>query len=286
MSKYNHIDYLIDKEHKVLNEGFVKVVDYMGSDKSVVKAARVSYDANNKPHTQEENAKLINYLMKHKHSSPFEMCEIELHIKAPIFVARQWMRHRMASYNEISARYTEVKDSFYIPNANRLAKQSKTNKQCSSQELLDTIHADEFLNIVEIRNQHFIEEYNYFNSKEVDLAKEINRINMPVSAYTEFYYKTNLKNLLHFIKLRDHPHAQKEIQEYARVIDGIIQQWCPVVYQAFIEHDKEAATFSKTQVEAIPQIIENKYKGDAKDYNLSKRDFQEICNLFQKSYAK
>lgn len=286
MSKYNHIDYLIDKEHKVLNEGFVKVVDYMGSDESVVKAARVSYDANNKPHTQEENAKLINYLMKHNHSSPFEMCEIELHIKAPLFVARQWMRHRTASYNEISARYTEVKDSFYVPDASRLTKQSKTNKQCSSQEAIDTIHADEFLNIVEIRNQHFIEEYNYFNSKEVDLAKEINRINMPVSAYTEFYYKTNLKNLLHFLKLRDHTHAQKEIQEYAKVIDGIIQQWCPVVYQAFIEHDKEAVKFSKTQIEAISQIIENKYKGDAKDYNLSKRDFQEICNIFQKSYAK
>ena len=286
MSKYNHIDYLIDKEHKVLNEGFVKVVDYMGSDESVVKAARVSYDANNKPHTQEENAKLINYLMKHKHSSPFEMCEIELHIKAPLFVARQWMRHRTASYNEISARYTEVKDSFYVPDASRLTKQSKTNKQCSSQEAIDTIHADEFLNIVKIRNQHFIEEYNYFNSKEVDLAKEINRINMPVSAYTEFYYKTNLKNLLHFIKLRDHPHAQKEIQEYAKVIDNIIQQWCPMVYQAFIEHDKEAVKFSKTQLKVIPQIIQNNYKGDAKDYGLSKRDFQQICDVFQKSYAK
>lgn len=286
MSKYNHIDYLLDKEHKVLDKGFIKLIDYMGSDESVVKAARVSYDANNKQHTQEENAKLINYLMKYNHSSPFEMCEIELHIKAPIFVARQWMRHRMASYNEISARYTEVKDSFYIPDVSRLTKQSKTNKQCSSQEALDTIGADVFINIVKNTNQNFIDNYNYFNSEEIDLAKEINRINMPVGAYTEFYYKTNLKNLLHFIKLRDHPHAQKEIQEYAKVIDGIIQQWCPVAYQAFIEHEKEAVKFSKTQLEAIPHIIHNDFKGQAQDYNLSKRDFQQICNVFLKNYAK
>lgn len=286
MPKYNHIDYLIDKEHRVLDEGFVKLVNYMGSDESVVRAARVSYDANNKERTQEENNNLINYLMEHNHSSPFEMCEITLHIKAPLFIARQWMRHRTASYNEISARYTEVKDSFYVPDVSRLTKQSKTNKQCSSQEALNTITADAFINVVKNTNQTFIDNYDYFNGEDIELAREINRINMPVSAYTEFYFKMNLKNLLHFIKLRDHPHAQKEIQEYAKVIASIVEKWCPVSYQAFIKHDKEAVKFSKTQAGAIPKIIQNNYKGDAKDYGLSKRDFQEICDVFQKGYAK
>ena len=277
MSKYNHIDYLIDKEYKVLDKGFIKLVDYMGSDESIVKSARVSYNANNKEHTHESDTNLINYLIKHNHSSPFEMCDITLHIKAPIFIARQWMRHRTASYNEISARYTEVEDSFYIPDATRLKKQSKTNKQCSGNEQLDEESASNFINMSNDNNKYFLEYYQSFNEK--GLAREVNRINMPVSCYTEFYYKTNLKNLLHFIKLRIHPHAQLEIQEYAKIISSIVEQWCPITYQAFIEHEKEAVKFSKTQLQAIPSIIKNNFTGNAKDYNLSGREFSEICSV-------
>lgn len=281
MSKYNHIDYLIDKEHKVLDKGFVRLVDYMGSDNSIVQAARVSYNANNKEHTQESDAKLLNYLMKHQHTSPFEMCEITLHIKAPLFIARQWMRHRTASYNEISARYTEPNDDFYIPHIDNIKKQHAGNKQCSGDELLDESIAKYFINTTQKTSKNFLENYQYFNGDSVKLAREMNRINMPVNYYTEFYYKTNLKNLLHFLKLRTHTHAQFEIREYANVVLDIVNRWCPVASKAFIEHEVEAVKLSKKQIETLQQIYANRNIGTAKDYNLSERDFKELCDIIK-----
>jgi len=281
MSKYNHIDYLIDKEYKVLDKGFVRLVDYMGSDKSIIQAARVSYNANNKEHTQESDAKLINYLMKHQHTSPFEMCEITLHIKAPLFIARQWMRHRTASYNEISARYTEPNDDFYIPHIDNIKKQHAGNKQCSGDELLNESIAGYFINITYNTGKNFLKEYKYLNGDSVNLAREMNRINMPVNYYTEFYYKTNLKNLLHFLKLRTHTHAQFEIREYANVVMDIVTKWCPVASKAFMEHEVEAVKLSKKQIEALQQIYANQNIEMAKDYNLSERDFKELCDIIQ-----
>ena len=228
---------LKDKKINLLDKGFVKVVDLMGDDAAVVQAARVSYGAGTK--TVREDKGLINYLMKQSHTSPFEMCEIKLHIKAPMFVKNQWVRHRTASINEYSARYSEVKDEIFTPEEWR--GQSKENKQCSEgviyipQDLQDKI------------KKHDEETYALYQellSKGV--SRELARTKLDVGYYTEFYWKIDLHNLLHFIRLRMHPHAQEEIRVYAEAIADIVKEWCPFVWNAFEEYKLHAKTLSRS----------------------------------------
>lgn len=239
-----------NKEIKVLDKGFVKLIDWMGDDNAVVQAARVSYNEGSKGEAKDKG--LINYLMENGHTSPFEMCEIKLHIKCPIFVARQWGRHRTANVNEISARYTEVKDEFYTPKEWR--GQSKDNKQMSdgvveiSKELQDKIE------------QHDRETYEIYQQMlEEGVSRELARSKLDVGYYTEFYWKIDLHNLLHFLNLRMHEHAQQEIREYANAIAEIVKEWCPWTWGAFEEHALYAVKFSRTEKELILKLIGEYY---------------------------
>lgn len=217
-------------EIDVLDHGFVKVVDWMGSDDSVVRSARVSYGSGTKTVRQDE--RLISYLMRNEHMTPFESPTIQFHIKAPIFVARQWMRHRQGSFNESSARYSVVDEEWYSPPLERFQFQSKTNKQGSFGALPATeAHALKFF-----MGENAQRAFDLYNKMLEDgLSREVARIILPVSTYTEFYWKVDLRNLLHFLKLRNDSHAQWEIQQYAQVIEEIVSGWCPVSYEAWKE---------------------------------------------------
>ncbi|POG51582.1 thymidylate synthase (FAD), partial [Wolbachia sp. wRi_2] len=229
------IDAILYEEHKVLDHGFIRVVDYMGSDSAIVQAARVSYGKGTKQISQDEA--LIKYLMRHHHTTPFEMCEIKFHVKLPIFVARQWIRHRTANVNEYSARYSILDDEFYTPKPEQVAKQSDNNKQGSgeafdpdtSKEIIDSLTNDS--NLVYSHYEKFIEQ---------GLAREIARTNLMLNYYTQFYWKIDLHNLLHFLKLRADKHAQYEIRVYAEVMLDIIKKWVPLAYNAFVEYCLES----------------------------------------------
>jgi thymidylate synthase (FAD) len=221
----------VDKSIPVLDKGFIRVIDIMGNDSAIVQAARVSYGDGTK--TPSDDKKLIRYLYKNKHTSPFEMCEIKLHIKAPLFVARQWLRHRTANVNEISARYSIMKEEFYIPELSRVQGQSATNKQGSGQEL-DIETQKWFVERVKKNSQNAFQDYNDALEKEV--SRELARMMLPVNLYTEWYWKIDLHNLLHFVRLRDESHAQYEIQVYAQAIREIIKEWCPMTYEAFSQY--------------------------------------------------
>lgn len=216
------------KEIRVLDMGFVRLVDVMGDDSSIVQAARVSYGAGTK--TAREDSKLIGYLMRNEHMSPFEMAELKFHVKAPIFVARQWVRHRMASWNEVSARYSEVRDQFYLPELDLIARQSETDKQGRG-EALDTGVA------IDARDRllsNSIEAYRTYRTLlSLGVARELARMALPVNFYTEWYWKIDLRNYLHFLDLRDHPHAQHEIREYARASFLLVQELFPVTFDAW-----------------------------------------------------
>lgn len=215
---------------KVLDKGFVKLIHYMGNDKLIADCARVSYGKGTKTKRQDE--KLINYLWKNKHTTPFEMPRLIFHIKAPIFVARQWFRHRTASYNEISARYSEVRNEFYLPNSGRLQTQCNKNKQASSGQ--EVANSNNLINKIE---EFFVKSHKlYEESLGEGVARETARIVLPVSVYTEFIFGIDLKNLLHFINLRDASDAQYEIREYAKVILLILNELFPMAIQAFKEN--------------------------------------------------
>ncbi len=220
---------ILDKEFKVLDKGFVRLVDYMGNDGRVVAAARVSYGAGTK--TFREDKALIEYLMKNEHTSPFEQVVLTFHIKLPIFVARQWIRHRTARVNEISGRYSIMKEEFYLPDLNNICPQSLSNKQGRADKPFDKKEAEE---IQEIMKEVFtVSGRAYKKLIEKNLAKELSRIVLPLSLYTEWYWQIDLHNLFHFLKLRLHPHAQYEIREYARIILKITRQVAPVSVEAF-----------------------------------------------------
>ena len=201
---------------KILDHGFIRVIDYMGDDSAIVQAARVSYGKGTKQLNQDKG--LINYLMRHKHTTPFEMCDIKFHIKLPIFVARQWIRHRTASVNEYSARYSILGSEFYLPEKQNLAAQSQTNKQGRSHEEIPEEIADKVLALLEkdakICYQHYIEmmnqdeQGNILDESTVGITRELARMNLTLNYYTEWYWKVNLHNLLHFLSLRADPHAQ------------------------------------------------------------------------------
>jgi len=224
---------------KVLDHGFVRVVDKMGADSSIVQAARISYGEGTK-HTSQDRS-LIRYLMRHKHTSPFEMCEIKLHIKMPIFVARQWIRHRTANINEYSARYSLMPDEFYIPEEKDIAHQSVDNKQGRGDALS---HADARQVKKLIEDQSKAAYAAYENMLEKGVARELARVVLPQNIYTQFYWKCDLHNLLHLIALRSHSTAQFEVREYSNAIEEIVKEWMPITYEAFVDYRKEACMVS------------------------------------------
>ena len=249
---------LDDTPIPVLDSGHVRLVDVMGNDAAVVQAARVSYGDGTT--TARADAELINYLLRHWHTTPFEMCEIKLHVKLPIFVARQWIRHRTASVNEYSGRYSEMKDEFYLPDIDRLQAQSSTNKQ-GSEGLLPLNTRQEIWQSMAVEQRDAREHYIGYNA--ADLARELSRINLPVSNYTEWYWKIDLKNLLHFLNLRQDSHAQYEIRVYAGVIAGIVKEWLPVTYAAYENYIRDAINLSaKEQAHLATAMQERDSYGD------------------------
>ena len=280
------LEEILYKPIKVLDHGFVRVIDYMGDDSAVVQAARVSYGRGTKKSLQDKG--LINYLMRHRHTTPFEMCDIKFHIKLPIFIARQWIRHRTASVNEYSARYSILSNEFYLPDRENLTPQSSTNKQGRSSEalpenialrVLATIKEDSlrcYKNYVAMMNQD--EQGNIIDEDNVGITRELARINLTLNHYTEWYWKINLHNLLHFLTLRADSHAQYEIRVYAEVMLDIVKAWVPFVYEAFIEHRKNGANISKTGLEIVRKMVKGE-KVDQESSGLSKREWDELMTI-------
>ena len=226
----------------VLDKGFVRVIDYMGDDHAIVQAARVSYGAGTK--TVRTDAGLIDYLMRHQHTSPFEMCDIKLHVKLPVFVARQWIRHRTASVNEYSGRYSEIADSFYEPDPSAIGRQSALNRQGSA-GAVSAEAAERALAAWREGTALAYEQYQALLSDEDDaVAREVARIGLPVSHYTEWYWKVNLHNLLRFLELRMDSHAQYEIRVYAEAIGRIVAAWVPLTWASFLDQRFGSATVS------------------------------------------
>lgn len=261
--------------------GFIRVVDYMGDDAAVVQAARVSY-GNGTKEVREDRA-LIRYLLSHRHTTPFEMCEIKLHIKMPIFVARQFLRHRTASVNEHSARYSVVPEEFHLPKTCSLAEQDSHNKQGRTNALPEEA-ADA---IREKMQKHGEDSFSlYTGMLESDgLSRELARIVLPLSTFTEMYWKCDLHNLLRFISLRSAPNAQKEIQTYANTLAYIIQKWLPLVYEAWRDYGKDGAHFSRMELELLGRMLRGE-NVDQKSSGLSPREWREFNNTFSTGFDK
>jgi len=302
-----NMDAEIGRQHKVLDHGMVRVVDYMGDDPAIVQAARVSYGSGTK--TPSDDRSLIRYLMSHRHTTPFEMCEIKLHVKLPIFVARQWIRHRTASVNEYSARYSILANEFYIPDVQDIQPQSTTNKQGRGGEMDEDVRRA----MVETIRQHSEGSYQLYEElhtgwpwfdedgmlhSEADedikqerdgtdwlqphnqghgMARETARMVCPPNIYTEWYWKVDLHNLLHFLSLRADPHAQYEIRVYAEVICDIVRQWCPAAFEAFEDYVMNAVRFSAMEMELLRQIIKSHgILGVAQATGMSIREHREF----------
>jgi thymidylate synthase (FAD) len=236
----------MEYKFEVLDKGFLYVVDKMGCDDDIVQAARISYGKGTK-HTS-VNRGLIRYLMRHRHTSPFEMCEIKIHVKMPIFVARQWVRHRTASINEYSARYSILEDEFYIPNASDIALQSADNKQGRG----DPISLEEAEKIRESIENAAKKDYALYKDMiDKGIARELARTVLPANIYTQWYWKCDLHNLLNFIELRLHPGAQLEIRKYAQALLEIIKDWVPLTYEAFFDYRLNAIMVSGLEKEFL-----------------------------------
>ena len=245
---------ILDKEIKVLDHGFVRLVDYMGSDARIVQTARVSYGEGTK--TLREDAGLIDYLLRHEHTSPFEHVIFEFHAKMPIFVARQWIRHRTARLNEISGRYSVIKDEFYVPDSSSINFQNKDNKQGRAVDDVPDNLKDKVISILS-KDQEAVYK-NYEEMIDDDIARELARINLPLSTYTEWYWQMDLKNMFHFLKLRMDHHAQWEIQEYGRAMAKIVKAVCPLAYESFEKHMVNGARFSEHELNAIRLMLDGK----------------------------
>ena len=240
----------------VLDHGFVRVVDYMGDDGAIVQAARVSYGRGTK--AARDDRGLIRYLMRHWHSTPFEMCEIKLHVKLPIFVARQWIRHRTANVNEISARYSILDREFYVPAPDHLAAQSAVNRQGRG-ALLEGEAAARALHVLRAEAVRAFDSYDELLGDGVGVARELARMTLPLSTYTQWYWKTDLHNLFHFLRLRADPHAQYEIRAYAEAIGGLVEAWVPHAWEAFRDYRLGGATISATGMACLRRML----KGEA-----------------------
>ncbi len=233
----------------VLDQGFVRVVDYMGDDHAIVQAARVSYGAGTR--TVRSDAGLIDYLMRHQHTSPFEMCELKLHVKLPVFVARQWIRHRTASVNEYSGRYSEIADTFYDPDPGDIGRQSSTNRQGSAGVVSAEVAAAAKERWREDAARAYAHYRALLDAGDEAMAREIARIGLPLSHYTEWYWKVNLHNLLRFLALRMDEHAQTEIRAYATAIGSIVAAWVPLTWTSFTDHQLRSVRLSGRALEAL-----------------------------------
>ena len=270
----------------VLDHGFIRVVDYMGDDASVVQAARVSYGKGTKKVSTD--AGLIKYLMRHWHSTPFEMCEIKYHIKLPIFIARQWIRHRTANVNEYSARYSILDKEFYLPATEHLAAQSQNNRQGrgnviegeKAKQVLDLLKGDAeqtYKNYEMMLNERY--DGSVIDENAVGLARELARMNLTLNTYTQWYWKTDLLNLMNFLRLRADHHAQYEIRAYADVMLDTVKKWVPITYEAFMDYRVGGSEISSKGKEVIKKLI----KGDTINLDqsgLSKREWNELMEAF------
>ena len=240
--------------HPVLDHGFVRVIDYMGDDAAICQAARVSYGKGTKSVQNDEG--LIRYLMRHSHSTPFEMCEIKFHVKLPVFVARQWIRHRTANVNEYSARYSILDREFYIPDPEHLNAQSVINNQGRG-EVLEGAEAARVLDYLKTDAQQTYDHYEDMISQDGQqgLARELARMNLPANIYTQWYWKVDLHNLFHFLRLRADAHAQYEIRIYADMMCEIVKDWVPAAYAAFEDCRLGGATLSGKALECVRRML-------------------------------
>ena len=272
----------------VLDHGFIRVIDYMGDDSSIVQSARVSYGKGTKKVSTDEG--LIRYLMRHWHSTPFEMCEIKYHVKLPIFIARQWIRHRTANVNEYSARYSILDKEFYIPAKEQLSAQATNNRQGRG-ELITGQQADEVLKILKddavrtydnyekMLNERF--DGTMIDEKKSGLARELARMNLTLNSYTQWYWKTDLLNLMNFLFLRGDSHAQYEIRVYAEKMLDTVKKWVPITHAAFLDYRVGAAHLSSKGLKIVKSMI-NGNKVSYEDSGLSKREWNELMEVIDK----
>jgi thymidylate synthase (FAD) len=272
----------------VLDHGFIRVIDYMGDDSSIVQSARVSYGKGTKKVSTDEG--LIRYLMRHWHSTPFEMCEIKYHVKLPIFIARQWIRHRTANVNEYSARYSILDKEFYIPAKEQLSAQSTNNRQGRG-DLITGQQADEVLKILKddavrtydnyekMLNERF--DGTIIDEKKSGLARELARMNLTLNSYTQWYWKTDLLNLMNFLFLRGDSHAQYEIRVYAEKMLDTVKKWVPITHAAFLDYRVGAAHLSSKGLKIVKSMI-NGNKIGYEDSGLSKREWNELMEVIDK----
>jgi thymidylate synthase (FAD) len=272
----------------VLDHGFIRVIDYMGDDSSIVQSARVSYGKGTKKVSTDEG--LIRYLMRHWHSTPFEMCEIKYHVKLPIFIARQWIRHRTANVNEYSARYSILDKEFYIPAKEQLSAQSTNNRQGRG-DLITGQQADEVLKILKddavrtydnyekMLNERF--DGTVIDEKKSGLARELARMNLTLNSYTQWYWKTDLLNLMNFLFLRGDSHAQYEIRVYAEKMLDTVKKWVPITHAAFLDYRVGAAHLSSKGLKIVKSMI-NGNKVSFEDSGLSKREWNELMEVIDK----
>jgi thymidylate synthase (FAD) len=269
----------------VLDHGFVRVIDYMGDDAAVVQAARVSYGKGTK--RVNEDRGLIQYLMRHRHTTPFEMCEIKYHVKLPIFVARQWIRHRTANVNEYSARYSILDNEFYLPAPDHLAVQSTSNRQGRG----DSLPPDEAARVLDLLREDSMRSYRDYaymlnedeSGKTVDenrsgLARELARMNLSLNFYTQWYWKTDLHNLLHFLSLRADAHAQYEIRVYADAMIETLERWVPLVAEAFRQYRIGGALLSANALTVVKKMLAGETVDQAAS-GMSKREWSELMQV-------
>lgn len=272
----------------VLDHGFIRVIDYMGNDSAIVQAARVSYGKGTKK--VNEDAGLINYLMRHRHTTPFEMCEIKFHIKLPIFIARQWIRHRTANVNEYSARYSILDREFYVPAPDQLAAQSRSNRQGRG----DVLTGAEAARVLELLKNDSEQVYDHYvemlNEDEVGnvldegrkgLARELARMNLSLNFYTQWYWKINLHNLMHFLSLRADSHAQYEIRVYAEAMLDVLKRWCPITYNAFMDYRVGGASISAKGLDIIKRMIAGENITQEQS-GMSKGEWRELMVVLEK----
>ena len=266
------------RAHPVLDHGFVRVIDYMGDDAAIVQAARVSYGAGTRHVSNDEG--LIRYLMRHWHSTPFEMCELKLHVKLPVFVARQWIRHRTANVNEYSARYSILDREFYIPAPEQLAAQSSVNNQGRGTVLA----GEEAARVLALLKSDAGQMYDHYEAMlstegQQGLARELARMNLPMNIYTQWYWKVDLHNLFHFLRLRADAHAQYEIRVYAETIARLVAAWVPLAYRAFEDYRLGGVTLSSKAIDCLKR----KLKGEdvtAETSGMSKGEWREFCEVW------
>jgi thymidylate synthase (FAD) len=278
------LEALLHHAHPILDHGFVRVIDYMGDDSAIVQAARVSYGRGTK--RVQEDAGLIRYLMRHRHTTPFEMCEIKFHVKLPIFVARQWIRHRTASVNEYSARYSILDKEFYIPSPEHLAAQSTINRQGRG-DVLDGAEAAEVLDLLRTDAERTYANYALMlNEGETadparrGLARELARMNLTLNTYTQWYWKTNLHNLFHFLSLRADAHAQYEIRVYADAMMRMTEAWVPIAAAAFRDYRLGAVTLSAQMVTVLKRMLAGE-PVTQETSGLNRREWVEFAAHFQ-----